>query len=211
MKNAMRNAMTLILISLVGCFMVIACANPMSAEEDVVGNGGGLFTVTIGEGTARKTVSWADTLDSSQLTHTITVSGGPGTAPPPQTIPASGGPVQFSVTPGQWTISVEARYSEDKIAIAVGSDTVQIKKGNNGTKNIKMKIPPNYPSYTVTFRYDDSDNLVSSQSVYKYSKATDPNYLNGRVRWYTEQACIHEYDFNNAVTRSITLYGRWGQ
>jgi hypothetical protein len=182
----------------------------MSTEEEVIGNGGGLFTVTIGEGTARKIVSWADTLDSSQLTHTITVSGGPGTAPPPQTLPASGGTVQFSVAPGQWTISVEARYSGDQVA--VGSDTVQIKKGDNGTKNIKMKIPPNYPSYTVTFdtRFLE-ETRVPSISVTKYSRATRPSLSSSNVRWYTDSAGANEYNFNTAVTADITLYGMWRQ
>jgi hypothetical protein len=203
MKNAMRNAMMLILISLVACFMVIACANPMSAEEDVVGNGGGLITVTIGGGTARKTLSWANTLDSSQLSHTITVSGDRG-GPHIGTIPASGGTVQFSVTPGQWTISAEARYFGDQVA--VGSEIRKIKKGNNGVIVIKMKMPPNYPRYTVTFSFGDSETPPQTQPVYKYSKATDPNY--SRIIWYKEPACINEYDFNTAVTGDITLYAK---
>jgi len=210
MKNAMRNAITLILVSLVASLMVIACANPMSAEEEVIGNGGGLFTVTIGGGTARTIVTWANTLDSSRLTHTITVSGGTG-GPFTGTIPTGGGTVPFSVTPGQWTISVEARYSGE--VIAVGSKTVQIKNGDNGTILIKMNEPPNYPSYTVSFN-SNGGSRVDNQTVKKYSRARsetptrNDNVFGG---WYSDSGLTRSYDFGTAVTGDITLYAKWGQ
>jgi len=210
MKNAMRNAMTLILISLVACFMLIACDNTMTAEEDVIGNGGGLITVTIGGGTARKTVSWAETLDSSKLTHTIKISGGRGGSHT-GTIPVSGGTVQFSVTPGQWTISVEARYSGD--VIAVGSETVQIKKGDNGTIVIKMKMPSNYPSYTVTFN-SNGGSSVDNQTVKKYSRARSVTPTRNDFvfsGWYSDSGLTRSYNFGTAVTGDITLYAKWSE
>jgi uncharacterized repeat protein (TIGR02543 family) len=220
MKNVIRNAMTLILISLVACFMLIACAGPVSAEEDVIGNGGGLITVTIGGETARKTVSWANGLDSSQLTHTITVSGGQGGPYTATGAQGGGGIASFSVVPGQWKISVEARYSED--LVAEGSDTVQIKKGNNGTKIIKMKAPVSAPLPNCVVNFDSNGgSYVASQTVKKFNKATWPtpptrsdfDYEHEHQYefddWYTDRSFTSQYNFNAPVIADITLYARW--
>jgi len=212
MKNFIRSAMkivtTLILIFLAVCSMLIACADPMSAEDEVIGNGGGLITVTIGGGNARKAVSWANTLDSSQLAHKITVSGG-RRGPYTQDIQGSGGTVQFSVTPGQWTISVEARYYGD--VVAVGSETKQINKGDNGNILIQMKEPSNYPSYTVTFN-SNGGSRVYNQTVKKYSRAQSVTPTRNGFTfdgWYTDSGLTRQYYFDAAVTGDITLYAKW--
>jgi len=211
MKNAIKNIMILILTALAACSMLIACANPMSSEEGAIGNGDGLITVTIGGTNARKIVNWANTLDIDALAHTITFSGGPGTAPPPQTIPPGGGKASFTVIPGEWTIKAEGKLPSGDL-VAVGSETIQINQGKNDTVMIQMQEPPNYNSYTVTFNANGG-SPNSTETVKKYSKATRPEppvrsgY--GFVDWFTESACINKYNFATAVTGPVTLYAGW--
>ena len=50
----MKNTMALILVALVAGSLLIACTNPMG--DEVIGNGGGLLTITIG-GNSRKLLS----------------------------------------------------------------------------------------------------------------------------------------------------------
>jgi uncharacterized repeat protein (TIGR02543 family) len=217
----MKNIMTLILTVFAACSLLIACHNPMSVGEQQIGNGNGLITVTIGDANDRKAVKWANALDSNQLSHTITFSGGPGTAPPSQTIPAGGGTARFSVTPGQWTITAKAYYSGD--VVAEGSNKAQINQGNNPTVTIQMRAPSvPLPSYTVTFDangglFGDNYEGVTSetQTVSKYNKAARPDPQPTRVGryfvdWFTEKACTNKYNFNAPVTENKTLYAGWG-
>jgi len=212
MKNAICNTMMLILISLAACSMLVTCDNPMSAEKEVIGNGGGLITVTIGGGNARKILSWANALDSSQLTHKITVSDGNG-GQHFGTIGAGGGSVRFSVIPGIWNITVEARYYDDLIAVGEIKEQI-IKHGDNGTINVQMKEPDNFPCYTVTF-YSNGGSKVEKQKIKKYNNntATRPtpptNEGYGFVNWYTDDTFQTPYDFDVLLTSDIDLYALW--
>ena len=85
--------------------------------------------------------SWPD-----EVFHTITFSGGSGPGPNQSGI-KGGKTVHFSVAPGQWTITIEAFYTnkEDSTKgvigpLAEGSRTVNIKSGPNGTVVIPMSI-----------------------------------------------------------------------
>jgi len=220
MKNAVRNILSSVFIFLVGCLLLITCADPMSGVN-VIGNGGGIITVTIG-GNARKTVSWANTLDSDDFSHTITVSGGPGKAPPPHTIEArQTGTATFSVTPGLWTITVEAFYLGE--LVAKKSVTKQINMGDNGVIPITMEKPPGYPEYKVTFDANGGSfadgELEKIQQVNKYSMATLPEpdpTLGGKyfIDWYTDKADFSagtRYDFDAPVTGDFPLYARWSE
>jgi len=208
MKNAVRNILSSVFILLAGCLLLITCANPMSGV-DAIGNGGGIITVTIG-GNARKTVSWANTLDSENLTHEITVSGGQG-GPHKRTIPPGGGTASFSVIPGEWTITVEGKLKSGEV-VAFGRERRQINMGDNGTIPITMERPDGYPSFTVTFNANGG-SPDSTETVYKYSEATRPRPPTkagmGFFDWYREPACINKYDFNTAVTGDVTLYAGW--
>jgi hypothetical protein len=198
------NAWMLFMILLVVCSVLTACYDSMSLDD-----GNGLITVTIGEKSARATVPWADTLDSNNLIHTITFSGGEG-GPHIKTIPEGGGSVSFSVIPGQWTILAQARLSDE--LVAVGSEQRQINSGKNGDLTIKMQEPSGYFSFTVNFD-SKGGSIVPSETVKKYSKATRPvpptQNGNGFNGWYKESGCITLYDFNAPVTEVITLYAGW--
>lgn len=213
MKNVIKSAMALVFI--VACLLLITCSDLMSGEGDA------LISVTIGEGTPRSIVAWADTLDSTDLIHTVTVSDGPGTAPPSQTIPAGGGTAKFWVSPGQWTISVVASLPNGEV-VAVGSETKKIKQGKN-IITIPMKEPSDFDSFEVTFDANGGTfdiagggepKQTTSQFVKKYSKATPPYRaptFSGRsfAGWDTEKTSPTEYDFDTPVTGPITLYAKW--
>jgi len=202
--------MKLVLFSLAACFLLINCQDPLSAEK---GNGDGIITVTIGGTNARTVLPWANALDSSELTHTITISDGPGTAPPPQTILPGETTASFSVAPGTWTISVKAYYSGD--LVAEGSETKQINPGNNTVK-ITMKsvqLEDIYVTYDANGGTFEGGAKTLVQTVKKYNKAPEePRPTNGRlyfVDWFTEQECTNKYDFRTPVTESFTLYAGW--
>jgi len=208
-----KNTMMLILVSLIACFLIFACINPMSGGEETVEEGKGVITISIGGKSARTVVSWANTLDSANLVHKVTVSGGQE-GPHVKEIPAGGGTADFSVIPGQWTISVEAYYSGE--LVAVGSQTRQINEGDNGTVTIHMQEPASFPKCTVTFNPNGGtlkNPADSSQSVNKYSKAARPEPPTqsgkGFVDWYTDTSSTVPYNFEAAVTGAITLYAKW--
>jgi uncharacterized repeat protein (TIGR02543 family) len=208
-EKKMKN--TIILAVLVACSLLITCANPMSGEDGVIGNGGGVITVTIGDVNARKIVKWADALDSSELTYTITFSGGQG-GPHSATIPPGGGTATFSVTPGEWTISVEARYQDE--IVAIGSQKKQINQGNNGSVSIMMGEPDApFPEFTVDFE-SNGGTAVASKTVKKFNKVPKPapDPTNGSmyfVDWFTDNPPTVHYDFNAPVTADMTLFAEW--
>jgi uncharacterized repeat protein (TIGR02543 family) len=213
MKNTIIPMLIAILTALVACSLSTACQSPIGGE-DVIGDGGGLITVTIGGTDAKAAVSWANTLDSGSLVHTITVSGGQG-GPHTATIPAGGGTANFSVTPGEWTISVVGALAGSGELAAVGSETREINEGNNGTVTITMQKPADWPGFTVSFD-SGGGSAVASQTVNKYSKAARPTPPPSKAGfvfdgWYGEPGLTTLYNFSAPVTAGITLYANWAQ
>ncbi|MDR2952812.1 MAG: InlB B-repeat-containing protein [Treponema sp.] len=202
-KKAALYTLMLLLISLIICSAFTACEDP-SLE------GKGLIAVTIGGGSARTAVPWASTLDSSELAFTITFSGGEG-GPHAKTIPAGGGTAQFSVMPGQWTISAEARHLSGEL-IAAGGQQKQINPGNNGSVIIKMEEPADYPRRTISFN-SKGGTIVESVTVKKYNTATQPvaptKEGSAFIGWYIDEECNTPYGFNVPVTGDITLHAKW--
>jgi len=212
----MKNAMTFILVSLFAFSFFTGCQNPTTGEEEVVGNGGGLITVTISESNARKILAWADTLDSINLTHTVTVYGGQG-GPHAQTIPAgaTGGTANFSVTPGTWKIKVEGKLPDGEV-VSAGEAERQINKGNNPPVTITMGKPSSLPSFDVTFHGNGGGfpETTKIQNVNKYGTAKRPDPEPTRAQyyfadWYTESSCTNKYNFDTAVKNAFTLYASW--
>jgi hypothetical protein len=131
------------------CFLMLitvvflsACFSPWKGDT-------GTFSISIGSSAGssaggRTALPWAPDLDSDDLEHIITLEG-PG---PEQTESVKGaGTVLFSVVPGVWNITVEAYEvnqdggEEHRFLAAVGSKTVEIKAGFNGTIAIPMGEP----------------------------------------------------------------------
>ncbi len=68
---------------------------------------------------------------------------------------------------------------------------------------------------TVTFNANGHGTAPASQTLWSnYDKATTPTAptANGYIfqGWYTEAACINQWDFNTVVTGDMTLYAKWG-
>lgn len=89
------------------------------------------------------------------------------------------------------------------------SETYTIKR--SGVTTIRVK------SYSVKFNlnYDgaDSDDAPEKQTVRKNKTAEEPE---APVRdgytflgWYTDKDCTNIFDFNNTITKNITLYAKW--
>ena len=71
--------------------------------------------------------------------------------------------------------------------------------------------------YSVTFN-SNGGTQVYSQEVeggQKVSRPTNPTKISTETEsytfagWYTDADCTHEYDFDNLVTSSFTLYAKW--
>lgn len=72
---------------------------------------------------------------------------------------------------------------------------------------------PEKQKFTVSFHANGHGNAPSALTVTegeKVNKPADPS-SSGWVfgGWYTEQSCQNAYNFNNAVTKSFTLYAKW--
>lgn len=85
---------------------------------------------------------------------------------------------------------------------------------NYNTKKLTVTYPGSTPpTYTVTFDVQGHGTAPATQTVNSGAQVTKPadptatGYTFGG--WYTEVACITEYDFNTAVTADITLYAKW--
>jgi len=102
-----------------------ACFSSWNGDE-------GTFSVSIG-GAGR--TAWNDPETLAQLTHTITLSNGPGPEQTREDVKYND-IVHFSVTPGRWTITITAFLNGNEHA--TGSRNVTIKPGPNGAIAIKM-------------------------------------------------------------------------
>jgi hypothetical protein len=75
----------------------------------------------------------------------------------------------------------------------------------------------NFPSYTVTFDYQDGTTPSGSATAnydnsYKITAPIPPvtdNYTT-ITGWYTEEEYINRWDFDTPVTQDTTLFARWG-
>jgi hypothetical protein len=128
-----------------------ACSSPWKGDE-------GIFSVSIG-GQSRA-AAWNDSGTLEELTHTITLSDGPGPEQTRENV-KYGDTVHFSVTPGRWTITITAFLDGNEHA--VGSRDVTIKPGPNGAIKIEMKPvgpeePPEPYNFTIEFK-DEAINL----------------------------------------------------
>ena len=73
---------------------------------------------------------------------------------------------------------------------------------------------PAAPAATVHFEMNGHGSPIADQTVPYGSKAYEPNYPQGGEfwfygGWYTDAALKQRYDFNQPVTKDMTLYCRW--
>ena len=168
----------------------------------------GTFSINIGR-SARAALSWDDSVDSTDLIHTITVTNNTGGFHKAEGIPY-GKKVQFSVAAGLWNIVVQAYLGEE--LIAEGFTDVNIKRGANGAINIKMN-PPAVTTvfYTVTF-YDGNELLDELTEVVESGAEIELPVLEKAGFAFQGWQINGEgalYNGAYTVTGSISLYTRW--
>ena len=130
MKNFINKKNFLYLQTIIICsFFLAACFSSWTG-------GMGTFSINLGGTESRAVSRLLDKETISTLEHTIRLHNGPG---PDQSGNFSGNQtVYFSVVPGLWDITIEAR--SDGVLIAVGFARVEVKSGQNGKVSIKMAL-----------------------------------------------------------------------
>jgi hypothetical protein len=131
----------LLTILFIATLIFAGCPSPSGSGG--AGNEMGTFTITIGDA-SRKALTWDTSVDSNDLTHYITLSGGSG-GPHTAVIQPGGETASFTVAVGTWTISVQGKLPNGDLK-SVGSATVTIKSGERKPVNIKMGDPGTTPT-----------------------------------------------------------------
>ena len=138
MKNAARSGnLKSGFLPVIAALFIIATLASCPAPMAESGGGEGTIAIAIGDGGARAGM-W---MDPSALSHTITLSDGPGPVQKQEGI-KSGQTARFSVSPGRWLIQVEAYDGGVLKAEGTASETVQ--GGKSVTVSVRMDpvLPP---------------------------------------------------------------------
>jgi len=157
-------------ICIISAFMAVlltlaSCGGPVMGGED------GTFSITInGGGGGRAVLDWDPSTEISDLVHTITLSGGPGSAIPPREGIKAGQTVQFSVTPGHWNIAVRAYLGAELKAECFIE--VDLLPGPNGVIPIKMGPPSGETPINQTPTAGDYDISGTGEFTYNGNAKT---------------------------------------
>jgi hypothetical protein len=190
----------ILFISLTAALIFAGCPSPGGSGG--ADSGMGTFTVTIGNG-SKSALDWDSSVDSEKLEHTITLSGGPGSAPDPVTIPPGGGTASFTVAEGWWNVRVEGKLLDGTVK-SVGTERVNVKAGQKNTVSVTMSEPaaapggPNGPTKPPTD--------LPGEPTYPppdVSGATGTYYAATRGEWDTAVSAIR----NNSGVYVIYLTG----
>jgi hypothetical protein len=180
MKNKLRPTITILLAALI----LVSCDLPQA------GGGGSLTVVLPGGnqsgGTARSMLS--DGLIAALRYH-ITLTGPGG-----ETIEreAAGGRVAVDVSPGTWTITVDAY--DAAISIGTGTETVTVVPGQPAAVSIKMTVDPGYESGLMVFYIHNEAELRAYMA--------DPTLYNR-----TNHTALLERDISVSGSPVGSLYG----
>jgi hypothetical protein len=189
MKTWKQFTLTAILAVFAITFTFTACFSDWSGE--------GTFSITIGGSANNRAVSWYE--NSNNFIHTITVNGN-GQEQTKKGIKANE-TVSFSVTPGNWNISVVADLEGKKCA--EGYNSVEIKSGQNRSVTIKM-----YPYYKIGDEGPAEGIIFYTNPNYKsdgwrYLEAARTNIMQNdggyTFRWGTEYKDENSNDVMFAV------------
>jgi len=199
---------TALLPLLITCFLLTGCFSTWSGNDE------GNFTISFGSPAAGSRATFLpEGVEVENLTHIVLLHNGPG---PDQTriIPPGTQTASFSVTPGRWTITVEAYLKLDDDMKAWGETTANIKPGKNEAITIQMGSA----TFTVTFdlNYEGAEKktweVVSVTRGKTASRPENPSRDEyGFVGWYREKECINVFNFNTPITGDIILYAGWSE
>ena len=189
-------------------FVLASCFSPWESDESE-----GTFVINIGRGDGqavdaegRAVLPWDGATSIGDLTHTVTLSGGPG---PDQIGSFAGEQVaHFSVLPGKWDISVEAHLNGE--LRASGTESVDIRPGPNGVVIIEMGPPGGY--IAITFNSTGGSG-IAEQNIARGGKVTEPQDPSrvgyDFIDWHSNAALSAPYDFSLPVEADLTLYAQW--
>ena len=186
------------------CYLTLISCSGFDAEEP------GTFSISIGTARAVTELPWDSTVPIANLTHKVTVKGGPGTQPAPVNLVYGGAPATITVEPGNWNIEVIAYDSASNEKAAGFRDNYQINSGPNPAVTVQMGAP-----IIVTFDSTGGNPATAKQVLGTgRTKATPPtNFTKGSnviEGWYDNTGYTgSQFDFSNAISSSRTFYAKW--
>ena len=155
------------------CFLLASCFSPWT------GDGEGTFTITVGVAPRRATLPWDNTVNISELVHTIGIfNSWPEDEEDGEYEPVffqegitSGSRIGFSLPPGNYLFTVQAFHNNEPVAF--GYIIRNIRAGNNGLIQIEM-----FPAGDSDSGYDSDsadDSLTTIEEVEAYIAASTAN------------------------------------
>ncbi len=142
-------------------------------------------------------------------TYTVTFSTAHGSVSPSQVSVKKGEKVAQPTNPTETGWIFEGWYTDQTYA-----KQFDFNSAINANTTIYAKWSEAKVTYSVTFytKYGTTPQgqlVVSGEKVVKPADPVQTGWIFGG--WYTDEACTSQYDFNAAVTSSMTLYAKWTQ
>ena len=205
---------TLTFLVILAVFALTSCFSPWEGDE-------GAITISIGGGNSRNADGFTDE-EISGFEHIISLSNGPG---PDQSDTITGaGQVKFTVSPGYWDISVEARNDDHEIVAEGASHRAYVRSGQNSSVQILMHpitVPepenPDPEYFEVSFNTNGGEPEPDSQNIQEGGKAKEvitPERKGYTFDgWYTDNGTFNNrWIFDEySVNESIILHAKWNK
>jgi len=187
-----------IIYTILGCiftvFILASCFSPLEGDDATI-------VISLSGASGNRAAAFEDPQQEPELTYKVTLTGGPSRVEP-VIVPPGKNEIKISVAAGRWKITIDA-LSEGK-PYAQGEKSVDIKAGSNS-----VEIGMTY-YYTVTFILDSDGNSIVKYILSGQSASEIDNFFNDTSfdNWY-EDGTDDVWDFNNPITKNITLYPKW--
>ncbi len=142
-------------------------------------------------------------------TYTVTFSTAHGSVSPSQVSVKKGEKVAQPANPTETGWAFEGWYTDQTYAKQFDFNSTI-----NSNITIYAKWSEVKATYSVTFytKYGTTPQgqlVVSGEKAVKPADPVQAGWIFGG--WFTDEACTVQYDFNTAVTSSMTLYAKWTQ
>ena len=142
-------------------------------------------------------------------TYTVTFSTAHGSVSPSQVSVKKGEKVAQPANPTETGWVFEGWYTDQTYA-----KQFDFNSAINSNTTIYAKWSEVKATYSVTFytKYGTTPQgqlVVSGEKAVKPADPVQTGWIFGG--WFTDEACTAQYDFNTAVTSSMTLYAKWTQ
>jgi len=183
------------------CGLFTACPGPFFGAPQETGVG--TFTVTISGGVSRASLPWDLSTPLTDLNHIIRIIDSRGAESARQDNVASGSRAQFSVTPGNYVIEVQA-HNSGGVLKAEGSISKIIEAGANGTINVPMGPPITGLQSIVIDQYPTRTNYHIGDSFDPAGLIVHANYTSV-VLEIPHSFLDISYNFSSAGAQQVTI------